>query len=118
MKSLNFLCCYINNADALIALISHALTQIDCPWFPEKHGKSYCTSSTNFAGIYNLHETAEICCRKQFDGNVDSCVQSSVADVKAQKELVREKTRRPRYYWPDLHGKVSCLASELLPCDT
>lgn len=82
---------------------------IDCPWFPEKHGKSHCTSSANFAGIHNLHETAEICCKEQFGGNVNSCVQSSITHVEAQIEIVQERLTRPRYYWPDLHGKENCV---------
>ena len=40
---------------------------------------------------------------------MNSCVQSSIADVEAQKELVQEKLKRPRYYWPDLHGKKNCV---------
>jgi len=83
---------------------------IDCPWYPDKHGKSHCTSSQNFAGIYNLHETAEICCSEHFSGgNVNSCAQLSRADVVAQEEMVLQKLKRPRYYWPDLHGKQNCV---------
>ena len=83
---------------------------IDCPWYPDKHGKAHCTSSANFAGIYNLHESAEICCEEHFSAlNVNSCVQNSSADVEAEEDLVQEKLARPRFYWPDLHGKKNCV---------
>ena len=38
-----------------------------------------------------------------------SCVQKSVADVKAEEDLVQAKLGRPRYYWPDLYGKKNCV---------
>ena len=83
---------------------------MDCPWYPEKHGAAHCTSSANFAGIYNLHKTAEKCCEEHFGGgSVISCVQKSVADVKAEEDLVQKKLSRPRYYWPDLYGKKNCV---------
>ena len=106
-RFLKFPCCYINNTDALIVFISRAL-QIDCPWFPDKHGKSHCTSSANFAGIYNVHETVEICCSEHFY-NVNSCVENSIGAIDAQKEIVQKRLKRPRYYWPDLHGKQNCV---------
>lgn len=81
---------------------------VDCPWFPDKHGKSHCTSSANFAGIYNVHETVEMCCSEHFY-NVNSCVESSTRTIKAQKETVQKRLKRPRYYWPDLHGKQNCV---------
>mmetsp|Transcript_34642 Transcript_34642/g.58797 ORF Transcript_34642/g.58797 Transcript_34642/m.58797 type:complete len:181 (+) Transcript_34642:613-1155(+) len=83
---------------------------IDCPWFPDKLGGAYCSSSANFAGIYNLHETAEICCQEHFSAqNVNTCVAASVADVEFHQDLVQDQLARPRYYYPDLHGKKNCV---------
>jgi len=40
---------------------------------------------------------------------VNSCVENSIGAIDAQKEIVQERLKRPRYYWPDLHGKQNCV---------
>ena len=80
----------------------------DCPWYPSKLGENHCESSSNFAGIHNVHETAEKCCQEHFGGG-GGCVQASYADVQTEKDLVQEKLARPRHFWPDLYGKKNCV---------
>ena len=83
---------------------------MDCPWYPDNLGAAHCTSSQNFAGIYNLHESAEKCCEEHFSAqNTNTCAQNSVADVEAQEQLTQDRLDRPRFYWPDLYGKKNCV---------
>ena len=55
------------------------------------------TSSINFAGVYNLHEMAKICCEENSSAlNINSCVQNSVSDVEAEEDLLHKIVARHR----------------------
>ena len=83
---------------------------LDCPWYPSKLGEAHCESSANFAGVYSIHETAEICCQEHFGGtNIATCVGNSMADVEAEQQKVLDLLARNRYFWPDLYGKKNCV---------
>lgn len=36
------------------------IPDVDCPWYPEPHGKTHCVSTVNIAGQYNIHRTGKV----------------------------------------------------------
>ena len=62
------------------------------------------------AGIYNLRETAELCCKQYFSSlNLATCIQASEADVLAEEGIVAFKATRPKRYYPDMFAKQNCV---------
>lgn len=82
----------------------------DCPWYPDSSGKTHCVSTVNFAGIYNIHRTAEQCCQKHF-GYLDTgnCVEESEGSIAVAQDDTAERDMRPKYYYPDLFGRDNCI---------
>lgn len=83
-------------------------SQLDClkNWSHETHRLSVLPRS----GIYNLRETAELCC-KQYFGSQDltTCIEASEADVLTEEVLVAFKAARPKRYYPDMFAKQNCV---------
>lgn len=61
-------------------------------------------------GIYNLRETAELCCKQYFSSHdLSTCIEASKADVLTEEGIVAFKATRPKRFYPDLFAKQNCV---------
>ena len=87
---------------------------IDCPWYPDPSGKTFCVSTVNLSGQYNIHRTSTQCCEKHFSYlDTQGCVEESEQSVEDAKDDQEQVALRPYFYYPDIYGRDNCIYNNM-----
>jgi len=82
----------------------------DCPWYPDPSGKTFCVSTVNISGQYNIHRSSTKCCEKHFSYlKTEGCVGESEQSVEDAKDEQEQVALRPDFYYPDIYGRDNCI---------